>query len=84
MFDAQALKFETMAAAETLIRNGIESAPVEDNEPAPVEDDVPLEAEGEESTSSSSGGGGSIDWPLLLVMMLLALHWRRMSSPGTE
>jgi hypothetical protein len=81
MFDAQPLKHETMATAETLIRNDNEAVPEEDDEPAPVEDDAPVQADEEQSTSSSNGGGGSIGWAWLLLISLLAACGQRRVIP---
>ncbi|MEJ2526220.1 MAG: hypothetical protein P8Y73_11740, partial [Desulfuromonadales bacterium] len=39
MFDAQPLKYETMVAAEALIKKGDEAAPDEDDEPVQAEEE---------------------------------------------
>jgi len=72
MYDAQSLKFETMAVAETQISKGddVEDAPVQ------VEEDTPEVVE-EEKTTSTSGGGGSFGWSWLLLSALLAACGRR-------
>ncbi|MDX1345283.1 MAG: multiheme c-type cytochrome [Sedimenticolaceae bacterium] len=74
MYDAQSLKFETMAVAETQINMG------DDDEDAPVqvEEDAPEVVEDDKTTyTSGGGGGGSIGWAWLLLSALLAACGRR-------
>jgi hypothetical protein len=76
MYDAQALKYETMATAETLIagENASEPEPAEDDE---ASDEVWTTTENaqvittESADTTSAGGGGSISWSLLLLVSLL-------------
>ena len=80
MYDAQALKYETMATAETLIAGEKASEPVQEAEPAEDDeatDDVSSTSEDtpvittESAETTSAGGGGSVGWSLLLLVTLL-------------
>ncbi|MEJ2330839.1 MAG: multiheme c-type cytochrome [Gammaproteobacteria bacterium] len=80
MYDAQALKFETMAVAETQIQSGLAAEPVEESEEVQTDDAESIAVDDQQTTSS--GGGGSIGLPWLLLLALLSAFVRR-TTGGT-
>ena len=82
MYDAQALKFETMAVAVTQIDSGMAAEPVEESGEDQADDtgtipSVETESITTDSQQTTSGGGGSIGWPWLLLLWFLAVFGRR-------
>jgi hypothetical protein len=82
MYDAQALKFETITVAETQIESRLAAEPVEESEEVQTDDagampSVETESITTDSQQTTSGGGGSIGWPWLLLLWFLAVFGRR-------
>lgn len=83
MYDAQSLKFETMAVAETQIESRVPAEPVTENEEIQTGDIETIPSVDTESTTTesqqttSSGGGGSFGWISLLLIILMAAFGRR-------
>ena len=82
MYDAQALKFETITVAETQIESRLAAEPVEESEEVQTDDagampSVETESITTDSQQATSGGGGSIGWPWLLLLWFLAVFGRR-------
>ena len=80
MYDAQDLKFETIAVAETRIESRALAEPVTESGELQTDDVIPsvdtesITTESEQTTSS--GGGGSIGWSMLLMLLVAGLFTR--------
>mgnify|MGYP001827056732 CR=1 FL=1 len=80
MYDAQDLKFETIAVAETRIESRVPAEPDTESEEVQTEDEEPVPSVETESlttddpqTTSSDGGGGSIGWSMLFLLLVAGI-----------